>query len=106
MENKNVDVQQELLKHLSKANLSKEKLSSISKAIASENTKGFRIIDWRWLGTPVQERFVLEGELELRNTSFLQNLYGEDTVKEIKLLRKGIPVHDFFNVVIEFENII
>ena len=99
------EIEQNLFDHLSKTQLNKNELSGLSKQIASLNKLGFKIVDWSIYGKPAFERFVLEAQLPADKKSSFQNLLTTNNFKEIFILKKGIPVPDFFNVKITIDNV-
>jgi len=101
---KSPDIERDLMARLSKSNLDKAQLSGISKSIAASNKAGLKLIDWWVFGVPPFEKYVIESQLPFDRSEVIQNLIKENTFSEILLLKKGIPVPDFFNVRLTFEN--
>ncbi|MEO6330532.1 MAG: hypothetical protein ABIO55_16470 [Ginsengibacter sp.] len=95
-----------LIHQLSKCNLPKTRLSSISKSIAALHRTGFQVIDWSIFGKPAFERFVIDTQLPFDKVSSIQDLFVHDTFKEIFIFKKGLPpMPNFYNVKFTIENV-
>jgi|SRR5215831_11479689 len=92
------EIEKELMSHLSSANLSKEHLASVSKSIASTYNAGLRIVDWWIYGIPAFEKIVIQAQLPVGESNVLNGLMENESFKEILILRKGIPIPDFFQI--------
>ncbi|MGI8952640.1 MAG: hypothetical protein ACR2FN_13780 [Chitinophagaceae bacterium] len=99
------ETEKQLMSGLSAANLSKEHLASISKSIAASYNSGLQIVDWWIYGIPAFERVVIQAQLPAKEVSALQGLVENEKIKEILILRKGIPVPDFFQVQLTIDKI-
>lgn len=99
------EVENQLMAHLSAANLSKEHLSQVSGSISKSYAAGLRIVDWWIYGIPAFERIVVQAQLPLTGAGALQELFANKLFKEIRMFRKGIPVPDFFQVDLTIEKI-
>jgi hypothetical protein len=102
---KTEDIEKNVTQYLSQSNLNKDELSSISKRITELNRLGFKIIDWSMFGRPAFEKFVLEAQLAADKRASIQNLVTSNDYKEIFILKKGIPIPDFFNVKVTIDKI-
>lgn len=101
---KNAEMEKDLMDRLSKSNLDKEQLSGISKSIAASHKAGLKLIDWWVFGVPPFEKYVIESQLPFDKGDIIQKLIKDSVYSEILLLKKGIPVPDFFNVRLTLEN--
>jgi hypothetical protein len=100
------EIEKTLTHQLSKTNLEKSQLSSISKSIAGLRRTGFQVIDWSIFGKPAFEKFVIEGQLPFEKASSFEHLFGNDNFKEIFILKKGIPpMPNFYNVKVTVETL-
>jgi len=99
------EVEQQLMTHLSAANLSKDHLSQVSGTISQSYAAGLRIVDWWIYGIPAFERIVVQGQIPLTGIGAFQELVANRLFKEIRIFRKGIPVPDFFQVDLTIEKI-
>jgi len=91
-------VEKTLVDQLSKSSLSKDQLSKISRTISALQKAGFRIHDWFPNGQPGIDKIVIDAQLAVENSSALAQALTLKNLKEINLLRKGIPVPIFYQV--------
>lgn len=90
-----VEIEKELVSRLSSANLNKEHLANLSKSIAGTR---MMLLDWHIVGTPPIEQVVFQGQIAVKDVSALQSLFDNERIREITILRKGIPIPDIFHV--------
>jgi hypothetical protein len=102
---KTEEIEKNLVDHLSSSSLNKDQLGSISKRIAELNRLGFKVIDWSMFGRPAFEKFVVEAQLASDKKGSIQNLVTSNDYKEIFILKKGIPIPDFFNVKVTIDKL-
>jgi hypothetical protein len=97
------EIEKDFTAHLSSAKLSKDQLADVSKAIAKSYGAGFRFIDWHIKGQPPFEQFIAHAQLPISASAEINSLLVTNAIKEIRILKKGIPKPDFFDVNIIIE---
>lgn len=108
MENKlqTEDIDKSLADQFSKAGLNPGQLSTISKSITALQRAGHHVIDWSQFGQPPFEKFIIETQLPVEKVAGIQNLFVNNTFKEVLILKRGIPpMPNFYNVKLTLQNV-